>query len=162
MNASPTVPASLAALLAQQTELAAAISAAKESAIADARAAVDTIVAERAAVVANLATIDANLAAARANLAALLPPVVVVKARRTSSPAAVNAAPNEKRDKMLAALTDGPKTTAQLKEAIGDDRGSNTDYWVNRLQTENLIHKAERGVYVIGPNPNAPTDQPAA
>lgn len=151
MNA--TANATLAALLLQQSELAATIAAAKETAIADARASIDSILAERATAVAALASIDSNLAAARANLAVLLPPVINgPRPRKTSSPAAANAATNPNRDAILAALASGPKTAKELGIVIGATEGSGiTDYHCKTLVDSGKAVKLERGVYALAP-----------
>lgn len=167
MNTQTTETLSLSALLAMQADILAKVAAAKEAAIGAARTTIETLVAERAAAIAIVGGIDSRLADARANLAALVPPVNGPKPRRTSSPSAVNGAPNPIRNGILAALTDGPKTTKQLIEAVPNSSGSNIDYWLVNLRAAGLIHTPERGVHQNGPGANfnaetaTPTDAPA-
>ena len=109
-----------------------------------------------------IAEADTNLRNLRAQLAELVPPVVVIGKARRSSPTAVNGAPNPNREGIIAALATGPKTTKELKAAIGDSLGSVTDYHLKTLAGAGMAHSPSHGQWVAGPNPNAPTDQPAA
>ncbi len=147
----PSTVAELQRLLAEQTQLRAAAAIEKRAEIDKAMAAV--------------AAAQSVVAKLRAELAELDPSTVAPnKSRtRTANPGAVNNA-SPHRDAILASLTTGNKTTKDLKATLGDDRGSLTDYHLRALESANKIHAVSRGVYALGPNPNAPatpTDSPA-